>query len=51
MEHKLSAIYDITHGLGLAILTSHWMEYILDETTVSKFYQFGTNVFGIDAGM
>ena len=51
MEHELSAIYDITHGLGLAILTPHWMEYTLDETTVSKFYQFGTNVFRIDAGM
>jgi len=51
MEHELSAIYDITHGLGLAILTPHWMEYTLDETTVSKFYQFGTNVFGIDDGM
>jgi len=51
MEHELSAIYDITHGLGLAILTPHWMEYTLDETTASKFYQFGTNVFGIDAGM
>lgn len=25
MEHELSAIYDITHGLGLAILTPHWM--------------------------
>lgn len=51
MEHELSAIYDITHGLGLAILTPHWMEYTLDETTVSKFYQFGTNVFGIDNRM
>lgn len=48
MEHELSAIYDITHGLGLAILTPRWMEYTLDETTVSKFYQFGCNVFGID---
>jgi alcohol dehydrogenase YqhD (iron-dependent ADH family) len=49
MEHELSAIYDITHGLGLAILTPRWMEYTLNETTVSKFYQFGVNVFGIDA--
>lgn len=48
MEHQLSAYYDITHGLGLAILTPRWMEYVLDETTVSKFYQFGTNVFEID---
>jgi butanol dehydrogenase len=51
MEHELSAIYDITHGLGLAILTPRWMEYTLDETTVSKFYQFGCNVFGIDKDM
>jgi alcohol dehydrogenase YqhD (iron-dependent ADH family) len=51
MEHELSAIYDITHGLGLAILTPRWMEYTLDETTVSKFYQFGTNVFGIDKNL
>ena len=48
MEHQLSAYYDITHGLGLAILTPRWMEYCLDETTVSKYVQFGTNVFGID---
>ena len=48
MEHELSAKYDITHGLGLAILTPRWMEYCLDETTVSKYVQFGVNVFGID---
>lgn len=51
MEHEISAIYDITHGLGLAILAPRWMEYTLDETTVSKFYQFGCNVFGIDASL
>ncbi len=51
MEHELSAIYDITHGLGLAILTPRWMEYTLDETTVSKFCQFGVNVFGLDASL
>ncbi len=48
MDHELSAIYDITHGLGLAILTPRWLEYCLDETTVSKYVQYGTNVFGID---
>lgn len=51
MEHELSAYYDITHGLGLAILTPRWMGYTLDETTVSKFYQFGCNVFEIDKNM
>ena len=51
MEHQLSAYYDITHGLGLAILTPRWMKYVLDETTVAKFYQFGTNVFDIDKNL
>lgn len=51
MEHEVSAIYDITHGLGLAILTPRWMEYCLDESTVSKYVQFGVNVFGIDASL
>jgi alcohol dehydrogenase YqhD (iron-dependent ADH family) len=51
MEHELSAFYDITHGLGLAILTPRWLEYTLNENTVSKFYQFGVNVFGIDGSL
>lgn len=51
IEHELSAFYDITHGLGLAILTPRWMEYVLDETTISKFYQFGCNVFDLDSGL
>lgn len=51
MEHELSAIYDITHGLGLAILTPRWLKYCLDETTAPKYYQFGTNVFGIDPSL
>ena len=49
MEHEVSAYYDITHGLGLAILTPRWMEYCLSEKTVSKYVQYGVNVFGIDA--
>lgn len=51
MEHELSAYYDITHGLGLAILTPRWMEYILDENTAQQFKKFGVNVFGIDPAL
>jgi len=51
MEHELSGYYDITHGLGLAILTPRWMKYILNEQTAAKFYQFGVNVFGIDPSL
>lgn len=51
MEHELSAYYDITHGLGLAILTPRWMEYILDESTAPQFKKFGVNVFGVDGSL
>jgi len=51
IEHELSAFYDITHGLGLAILTPRWLEYTLNENTISKFYQFGVNAFGIDGSL
>ncbi|WP_297629898.1 iron-containing alcohol dehydrogenase [uncultured Clostridium sp.] len=48
IEHELSAYYDITHGVGLAILTPHWMEYVLNEKTLDKFVEFGINVWDID---
>lgn len=49
IEHELSAIYDITHGLGLAIVTPRWLRYCLDEETVSKYVQWAVNVWNIDA--
>ena len=47
MEHELSAFYDITHGVGLAILTPRWFRYILSENTVDLFYRYAVNVWGI----
>ena len=47
IEHELSAFYDITHGVGLAILTPRWMNYALNEETEEKFAQFARNVWGI----
>lgn len=47
MEHELSAFYDITHGEGLAILTPHWMEFALNETTAKKFADYGRNVWNL----
>ena len=49
MEHQLSAYYDITHGVGLAILTPHWMKYVLNDWTVGKFAEFGINIWRMDA--
>jgi len=48
LEHQLSAFYDITHGLGLAILTPKYMKYALNEGNVDRYYEFGINVFNID---
>lgn len=45
IEHELSAYYDITHGVGLAILTPRWMRYILSDETVDKFVEYGLNVW------
>lgn len=48
MEHELSAFYDITHGVGLAILTPRWMEHILSDKTVGRFARFARNVWGLE---
>ena len=48
IEHELSAYYDITHGVGLAIVTPRWMRYILNASTVEKFCEYGHNVWGIE---
>jgi hypothetical protein len=48
IQHELSAYYDITHGIGLAILTPYWMEYVLNDETVDKFAEYGINVWDID---
>ncbi|MEG0093278.1 MAG: iron-containing alcohol dehydrogenase [Erysipelotrichaceae bacterium] len=47
MEHQLSAYYDITHGVGLAILTPHWMEHVLDERSLDKFVAYAHNVWNV----
>lgn len=51
LEHQLSAFYDITHGLGLAILTPRYLRYTLNENTVDRYYKFGVNVWNIDASL
>ena len=50
MEHELSAFYDVTHGVGLAILTPRWMRFILkkDPRCAWRFVRFAKNVWGLD---
>ena len=51
IEHELSAFYDVTHGIGLAIVTPRWMRYVLNENTMARFVQYGTEVWGINASL
>lgn len=47
MEHELSAIYDVAHGAGLAVVTPAWMQYVYKEN-INMFVQFAVNVMGIE---
>lgn len=47
IEHELSAFYDITHGIGLAIITPRWMRHILSEKTLDKFVEYALNVWHV----
>ena len=46
IEHAISAVYDIPHGGGLAILFPNWLEHVLEEDP-SRVKQLAVNVFGI----
>ena len=47
IEHELSAFYDITHGVGLAILTPAWMRYVLSDETLGRFEMYARNVWEV----
>ncbi|MBR3357696.1 MAG: iron-containing alcohol dehydrogenase [Solobacterium sp.] len=49
MEHELSAVYDLVHGHGIAILTPRWMRYILNENTAPQLARMAYNVYDIPA--
>ncbi len=48
IEHEISAYYDLTHGVGLAILTPVWMRYTINDKNLDKYVEYGINVFNID---
>lgn len=48
IEHELSAVYDIAHGAGLAIVFPAWMEYVYREN-INCFVQFAVRVFDVDS--
>ncbi|MDD3337332.1 MAG: iron-containing alcohol dehydrogenase [Lachnospiraceae bacterium] len=48
IEHEISAIYDIAHGAGLAIVFPAWMRYV-GQKNPDKLCQFAVRVFGVEA--
>jgi alcohol dehydrogenase len=48
IEHAVSAVYDIPHAGGLAILFPNWMEHNL-KVNPSRFAQLAERVFNVDA--
>ncbi|MDQ1001031.1 alcohol dehydrogenase YqhD (iron-dependent ADH family) [Neobacillus niacini] len=47
LEHAVSAVYDIPHGGGLAILFPHWMKHNL-KVKPERFKQLAVRVFGVN---
>lgn len=47
IEHELSAMYDVAHGAGLAVVFPAWMKYVYKHN-VNRFAQFAVNVFNVD---
>ncbi|MDI3519467.1 MAG: alcohol dehydrogenase [Caldanaerobacter sp.] len=47
IEHELSAIYDIAHGAGLAIVFPAWMKYVY-KNNINRFVQFAVKVWDVD---
>lgn len=46
IEHELSALYDVTHGAGLAVIAPLWMRYVL-KINPHKLVMFATRVWDI----
>ena len=47
MEHELSAVFDITHGAGLAITTPAWAKYVYKHN-IPRFARFANQVFNVE---
>ena len=46
LEHELSALYDVTHGAGLAAVWGSWARYVY-KANVMRFARYATNVLDI----
>ncbi|MBR3665499.1 MAG: iron-containing alcohol dehydrogenase [Desulfovibrio sp.] len=47
IEDEVSAKYDITHGLGLAIILPHYLDFCLNAKSAPLYAELGVNVLGL----
>jgi alcohol dehydrogenase YqhD (iron-dependent ADH family) len=47
IEHELSALYDVAHGAGLAVIYPAWMSYLC-QRDVPRFARFAVRVWGVE---
>jgi alcohol dehydrogenase YqhD (iron-dependent ADH family) len=47
IEHSLSAIYDIPHGLGLSIVFIAFLKYLVEKDEFKRICELGENIFQI----
>ena len=47
IEHELSAINDVAHGAGLAVILPAWMQYVYQHD-ISRFVQYAVRVWNVE---
>jgi len=52
LDHELSALFDIAHGAGLAVIFPAWLKYNIkkdsQDASVSRLARFAVKVWGVD---
>lgn len=48
LEHEISALYDVAHGAGLAVMVPAWMTFVAKKNP-HKVIEFAVKVMGIEA--
>ena len=46
LEHEISAVYNVTHGAGLAVIVPAWMTFMAEHNP-KKIARFANRVFGV----
>lgn len=47
IEHELSALYDVAHGAGLAVVFPAWMTYVMKQD-INRFAQLAVRLWGVN---